>query len=95
MLFLVVAVEQGHNDHFKRPQHQYSIQVMNGAVTAAEQRVGRRDQQKAAVEYNVEDQNKLRGELWQELEEETAEYGRQNRQRHQPLPGKNAAAKKL
>ena len=31
----------------------------------------------------MEDQNKLRSELWQELEEETAEYGRQNRQRHQ------------
>ena len=86
-LALIVTVHEVHDQHFKRPQNGYGVQIVHGALVAAEQRVAGRQEHETAIADDVEYHDEACAVLRQAVEEEAAEYGRQNRQCNQHYEG--------
>ena len=72
-----------HNQHFKRPQNGYGVQIVHGALVAAEQRVAGRQEHETAIADDVEYHDEACAVLRQAVEEEAAEYTGQDRQTDQ------------
>ena len=78
MLRPVALIEEEHDEQFERQQHENGVQIMELATE---------EQQERAVADHMQYQNDLCAVFRQVLEEEAAEYGRQNRQCNQHYEG--------